>query len=460
MVIMANINSLGIGTGVDLQDMLSKIIAAERGPITNLQKQVTSTNSKISLYGTLNTKLDALKTAADTWRFPSRLSAVSAESSDSSVVKGQATFTATQGSYAVQVSRLASAQKSFSIAYAANSSFSAADVANGKITVSVAGTTTDIDLSDQASFSLEEISARINNAKLGVSTTVINTADGKQRMVLTGQQTGDDQGFSLTTTLIATGGQASFASVDFDTTTDELARSPARNALMTIDGIEVSSATNTFSSTIKGLTLTAEKEGSSTINVGTDQTKIKDAVKALVDAYNGVATVIKTNSSYDSTLKTAQGFSGDAVVRSVMSQLGATRTSVPPALSSANIKALYELGITVQSTGQLSIDQNKLDKAIKNSPSDVINTLQAYGEAFSSTIQSMQSSNGLVSNKVTSLKNSVTRSNANIEVLEKRLEMMEKRYRAQFTALDKYVSSMQTTSSYLGQQLAIFSNNS
>lgn len=451
---MASVSSLGIGTGVDLQNMLTKILEAERAPINRLDTQISSAKNKISVYGTLNSKLDSLKTAAETWQFPSRLSAVGASSSETSVLTASANFSASVGSYTMEVTQLASAQKSYSDAYAANTTFGAGDIA---ITV---GSGPAVNIPVSAGATLTQVSASINSAKTGVTATVVTTSDGSQRMILTGDKPGEGNGFSLTSTATPTSGQplAVTALTDAElaaaNTADGLMRSSAKNAVMKIDGIEVTSSTNTFTSAIEGLSLTASKIGTSNITVQNDKTKITSAVQAFVDSFNAVSTTIKSNSGYDSATKVGQAFSGDIAARSVLSTLGTIRTTVPGELSSANLKALYDIGVNIQQSGQLTLDTTKLEQAINDSPNDVTNLLQAYGKEFSSAITNLQNSDGIIGSKVKSLNNSVSRFNVNRENLEERIALVEKRYRAQFTALDKYVNSMQTTSSYLGQQLA------
>jgi flagellar hook-associated protein 2 len=127
---------------------------------------------------------------------------------------------------------------------------------------------------------------------------------------------------------------------------------------------------------------------------------------------------------------------------------------MPTELSAATYKTLAELGITVQQTGQLSLDSAKLTNVISSSPDEVIKTLSAYGKSFAEAITEMQKSDGTVGTKVNALNDSVKRFQANQETLTARLVLVEKRYRAQFTALDRYVSSMNTTSAYLSKQFA------
>ncbi len=444
---MATSSSLGIGTGIDLNTMLTSIITAERAPITALNTKISATNNTISLYGTLKSKLDALQTAADTLQYPSRLSALSATSSDTTVLNASAAYTASVGSYGLEVTQLASAQKDFTTAYVSGTTFGPGDL---NFTVGGVAATT-ISLTSSSS-SLQEVSDAINNAKVGVTTTVITDSTGKQRMVLTGDKSGAGNDFSLTSTLTASGSQASLAS--FDTTTVGLNRTVAQDATLKIDGIEVNSSTNTFSN-VAGLTLTAVKLGTSNVTVQNDSTKITSAVQSFVDSYNAVVSLIKANSNYDTTTKTAQAFSGDSTVRSLLNTLGSARTTIPTELSAATLQTLSSLGVSIQTSGQLKLDATALNSAISTSATDVVKTLGAYGKSFSTEVTSLLAGGGTVSTRVSSLNSLVNRFKDNQAALEIRVSLVEKRYRAQFTALDKLVSSMQTTSSYLTQQIAM-----
>lgn len=450
---MATTSSLGIGAGVDLQSMLSSIMAAERAPITALEKKIATTNSKISLYGELRSKLDTLRTASNTLQFPSQLSAITATSSDSTALSATAAFYAAPGSYTVNVTQLATAQKSFSHAYDTGTSFG-----QGSLSFTVGGVAQPvIDLTDQASYTLQEIGAKINNANMGITATVIAGTDG-DRLVLTGNKTGEDNDFSFTTTIAAPdsvpSGTPQPALSDLDTAPG-LAVSSAANAEITIDGVAVSSDTNTFANAIGGVTFTALKTGSSaTITVQTDGTKIKDAVQKFVDSYNSVVTKIKENSTYDLSTKTGKLFNGDSSARAIRESLSNARGTIPSELSGASIKTLSELGVRIQQDGLLSLDTSVLNQAISTSASDVTTTIAAYGKALSDTVTNIMGENGLLSNRVNSLNTSVDRYEDNVAALENRVALIEKRYRAQFTSLDTLLSSMQTTSSYLTQQLA------
>lgn len=452
---MPTTTSLGVGAGLDLQGMLTKLMDAEKAPLRALDSKISATNSQISLYGTLKSKLDAFKSAAETLQFSSRLSAITATSSDTSVLGASAIFTATAGSYALEVTQLATTQKNVSMGYVAGTTFS-----GGDINFTVAGVAAPTISFAAGSYTLEDIRTRINDAAVGVTATVVNTGDGGQRLILTGDKSGAANAFSVTSTLVPSDNpgppvvaQASLASFD-------LAKGiVAKNATMKLDGIDISSSTNQFTDTVVGLTFTANKLGTATVNVQNDSAKISAAVKAFVDSYNDVVSTIKNNSNYNAATKTAQAFNGDATVRSVRDTLDSVRNTIPAALGAATFKTLSELGVTIQQTGLLSLDTAALEKAVKTSSTEVIKTLNAYGASFSSSVTSMQSSGGVVANRVSGLNDLIKNFKDNKATLEIRIGLIEKRYRTQFTALDSYVSRMQSLGGSLTQSLGQLSGN-
>lgn len=450
---MANVTSLGIGSGLDLESMITKIMAAERAPIDALTTKISTTQSKISLFGTLSAKLESLQSAADTLQFPARLSAVKASSADSTTVGATATYGAAAGTYSVEVTQLASAQKSFTVEYAAGTTFSP-----GTMNFTVAGTAASVDFNDsgKTSYTLEEVRDKINNANIGVRATVITTDTGGQRMILTGSNTGADNAFSLTSGLTASGGRLALTGANFDTTTAGLARSDAQDGIVKIEGISSKSSTNTFTA-IPGVTLTAKQlsaAGPTTVTVESDADKVVSAAQALVTAYNDIATTIKTNSAYDSSTKTAQPLNGDFAARSISTALSNARTTTPTELASASIRTLSELGISIKQNGQLSLDEAKLRSALSKSPADAMAALQAYGKSFGNAVGTLTDSTGVVTKRTTSLNDAIKIYQDNQTKLEARMVTIEKRYRTQFTAMDTLVAQMKSTSGSLSQMFS------
>lgn len=447
---MATVSSLGVGAGVDLQSILDKLLEVERTPIRTLDRRIASTNETISLYGQLRSRLDALGTAADTFRFPSRLSAMGASSSDDTVATASASFVATAGSYAVNVVQLASAQKSFTQAYDAGTTFG-----QGQLDFIVGGVAHAIDLNDQASYTLQEIRGKINDANIGVTATVVSGTDG-DRLILTGSQTGADGAFSFSSTITASDSQPGLDDLDTD---PSLAISTAQDGMITIDGVTVSSSTNTYADAVNGLTFNAKTVGATTITVATDTDRITEAAREFVTAYNEVVNLIKSNSSFDASTSTGGIFSGDMAARNIRDVLTRARMSVPDELTSASLNTLSQIGISIQQNGELALDETKLQSTLSTSAADVVSVLSSYGQSFSTAVTAFFGAEGTLSRRVETLNLSIKNFRDQQERLEFRVSNIERSYRRQFTALDTLISQMTVMSNYLAQQLAGLSQN-
>lgn len=438
-------SSLGVGTGIDLSSMLTKLMAVEQLPLTQLNSKISDTNTKISAYGQLKSSLSSLQTAAQALFNPLKLNTFSVSSSDETVMTASTSITAAPGKYSVNVASLATAQKDFTQGYATNKQFATA----GSLVFTVGGVQKD-PIAISANASLQDIRSAINSANLGVSASIISNGT-VNRLVLSGTTEGSANAFSLS----VTGGDTDLQSLaTFDRTTAGLAYANATDASLTIDGISITSSTNTIADKINGVTLNLLQTGTSTIKVVSDSTSLTKAAQSLVDAYNSVASYIKTNTAYNASTKVAQPLNAESTVRSIQGLLSSARTTVPTSLSSATFKTLSEIGLAIQSDGTMALDTTKLQSAIATSSEGVKQTLAAYGTAFDTEITAVIGTSGLVKSRIDGLTASITRYNSQATALQKRIDLTEARYRKQFTALDTLMGSLQTTSTYLTQQLA------
>ncbi|KAB2925416.1 MAG: flagellar filament capping protein FliD [Dechloromonas sp.] len=444
-----SISSLGIGSGLDANSIVTKLMALEEMPLTALKAKNSTYSAKLSSYGQLKSALSTLQTAANALADPNKLAGYSVSASDSTIAQAQASFFASAGSYSVEVLSLASAQKRYTnTAYASSTVFG-----SGSLLFNVDGVDKEVELTG-GSNSLTDIRAAINAANIGVTASIIS-GDAGDRLVLSGTTSGSAGAFTLTVDS-ADANLQSLASFNlahpFNT--------DAQDAQVRIDGELVTSSSNTLTTAVTGLTLTLSKVGTTQLTVARDTSKTTEAVNAFVKAFNDAVTRMKADSTYDTTTKTGKPLNAESTVRTVMQMLNEARIKTPASLVGSPYETLSSLGISIQKDGLLAVDSSKLQTAISSSSSDVMKTLGAYGEAFSTTLEQAIGSNGLIANRVDGINRSVRLLQADQERLELRLDSIEKRYRAQFTALDTLVASLQTTGSYLTQQLAALNNNS
>lgn len=434
---------MGVGSGIDAETIVTKLMALEQQPLTLVKKKETSVNAKISAFGSIKSLLDTLKTSATTLGTPNKLAAFSASSSATDILTSSADSTASAGTYDVTVTRLATInKKSNSTAIAGDSSTL---IGAGTLTLRPNGASSDTVLTMTSSSTLGDLRDAINSAAIGIKANIItgqnaSTGATESRLVLTTAETGKP----ITTASTTISSLGTFSDISGYT---------GQTAQVTIDGQNVTSTSNSISSAITGLTLNLSKTGTSTVTVARNKDAVKTAVDSFVSAYNALNTKIRSLTAYDSANKTANTLTGDSTTRSVQNQISSILTGNPGTPSGA-FSRLTDLGITTGTDGSLSVDSSKLQNAIDTDFTSVSNVLNRYGNALNIKIGELTSTTGLLSTKTTSLSAMLTEYSRQEDTLNLRLTAIEKRYRAQFSALDTAVGSMQTTSSYLTQQLA------
>lgn len=553
---MATISSLGVGSGIDAESIVSKLMALERQPLTAIQKKESGINAKISAYGTLSGLLDSLRTASNTLGTPNSLAAFKATSSATDVLKGTGSSTASAGTYAINVLQLATAHKTSHTTAIAGDAGAIINSTGTSQTFSLSvGGATATDLTINANASLADLRDAINNSAAGVSANIvtnkINDTTSESRLVLTAKEAGKSittsttlAGFGSFQTLggenghdaiksntafsggaeilgkgklnitvgsgvpvsvdittanatlsdiatqITSSGAGVTASVVTDTTGTHLklvanssdqkisytaedtdgadgynfsrlngfsdAGDPlqlAQSAKLTVEGFSITSTSNNITTAIKGVTLDLTKTGSTTLTVERDREAAKNAVDTFVSAYNTLNNKIRSLTAYDSTNKTANTLTGDATVRNLQSQLTSILIGTP-GTPSGSFSQLNELGITMGPTGNLSVDSTKFQNAVDKDFASVSDVLDRYGSSLYTKIGEFTSTNGLLAGKTNSLSLMLKDYSARKESMELRFTAIEKRYRSQFSALDGMIGKMQTTSTFLTQQIA------
>lgn len=438
MATTSGISSLGVGSGIDANTIISKLMAVEQQPLNQLNARKGSYETKISAFGSLKSLFDTLKSASDTLADPAKLAAYTATVGDEDIIAASAGSFANGGSYSVEVTQLAKAQKSFSNVYASGTSFGA-----GTLSLTIGSTTTDIAFSGG---SINDLRNAINDAGLGVTATTV-TGDAGTRLVFSGKDTGTDNAFSLS----VSGGDANLTSLaTFDAANPNAVA--AQNAILKVEGETVTSQSNTVSSAIPNVTITAKTVGTSTLDVARSTSSTVDAVNAFITAFNDAAKKLKSTSAYDSSSKTAGPLNGDATVRSLQSLTRNAIATIPSSVAGTTYSTLSSLGVSFQTDGTLKLDESKLTDAITADSSGVIATLNAYGDAMSEVADQATGVNGLISNRTDGLGATVKRMEDQATKMQYQLSLTEQRMRAQYTALDTLMGQLNTTSTYLMQQ--------
>ncbi|MBX3683454.1 MAG: flagellar filament capping protein FliD [Thauera sp.] len=468
------LSASGLGSGLDIKGLVSQLMAVERQPMTVLARKEASFQAKLSAFGQIKGSLSALQTAANALKDASKFSASKASvGSDAGFAASTASGTAA-GNYAVQVEQLAKTQR---LATSASTSFDPVDgtadtpqtleIRFGKM---VAGSfqpgetvdgsfTPDAGAAKTLSFtgsSIEDLRDAINKGDLGVSASIVDNGAAKQ-LVLTGKNTGADQAFSIGGTV----GLNYTPGADAGSSSDPVYRlQSSQDSRVNIDGIVIGRGTNTVSGAIEGVTLTLSKETekATSLSVAEDYSGARSAIDAFVKAYNDTQGTLKNLTAYNAETKTASMLTGDSTARSIQSQV---RNLVGGALSGlGDTSRLADIGITFGKDGKLAVDGSKLDAALKDPNRGVAAFFAGSGDikglaaTVSDGLKNFIDSDGLLASRTEGINSSIKLLGKQREALELRLQGVEKRYTAQFNALDSTISSMSQTGSYLTQQLA------
>jgi len=467
---MAGITSLGVGSGLDAESIVNKLMAVEKLPLSRLATRTSGYNAKISAYGAISSALSSLKTAANAF-YSTKTNLLTSTVSDATVASATSGTSASAGTYSLEVSQLAKAHSLSSRVAGAAETMGTGSLAisNGSNSFSVTVDGTNNTLAGIR----DAINANASNTS--VRANILTDTSGA-RLVLTSKETGASNTISIAVTDTdgnhtdaydaLTNTNPGLSQLAFTGGTSNLSQVQAgQNAQVKLDNVNLSFSSNTVVDAIPGVTLKLSKENTgtpATITIARDSTGIKKVADDFVKAYNDLRGVITKNTAVtpSTTLSTstsaatnASPLTGDSTVRSIDRQMREALRTVPAGVS-GNLTQLADAGISIDSSGVMSVDATKFQKAVDNNFSGLQSMMDGYGKAVTSLITTLTDTNGVISARTTGLKDSIKLLDNQKEMLNNRLTSIEKRYRARFTALDTMVAGMQSTGSFLSQQLA------
>jgi len=471
-----SVSSAGIGSGLDVTGIISKLMTVESAPLTALQTKATGIQTKISAFAAVKSAISGFRDAARTLTNPSTWSATLGTSGDPSTVTVVPSATAATGSYAITVQNLAASQSIASRSYAD----STAVVGAGSLHIDLGSWNTGntaftaqtgnagVDLTVSATATLADVRDQINAAGAGVTASIVTDTTGA-RLVMTSAKTGVNNGFRITSTDADgvnndSAGLSALAYNPPGSTTSTLSQTAA-NASATINGLSVSSASNNLAGAVDGLTLNLVKVNTTPVlvTVAQDNTSITAAIQGFATAYNTLSTLLETDTKYDSTTSTAGPLQADSTAVSVQRQLrnilGASSTA------STAFSTLSQAGLEIQSDGTISVNSTKLTSALGNlgEVKKLFANSGTGGNGFATQMRSlttaMLASDGQLTSRTSGLATSLTSNQKQQADMNSRLATTKARLTAQYTALDKKMASLSGLSDYVTQQITNWNKN-
>ena len=461
---MASISSLGIGSGLKLSDILDSLTAAEKATLTPITKQQTSYTAKLSAYGTLKSSLEAFQTA-NTALSKADLFTATTTASSTTAFSATTTGNAIVGKYTINVTQLAQAQTLTTKATQADNKTVIA-TSDSVLTIQQGGGKEPVTINiSAANSSLTGMRDAINNAKAGVSASIINVG-GAYRLSITS----NDSGLDNAMTLSVSGDSAlqnfmGYNGTKGDTSNGMTESVTAQNAELTVNNVAIVNSSNTISDALEDITLNLNDvtSGNQTLTVTQDTTKAQAAVKAWVTAYNALQDTFSSLTKYtavdvgsDSQDTSNGALIGDTTLRTIQTQL---KSALSNTLSSSAYKTLAQIGVTSDpSTGQLNVDDNKLSAALKKDSSGVGALIVGDGKktgittTIGNNLTSWLSSTGIIQAAKEGFSKTLNKLTKDYNAASDLIDVKVARYKDQFTQLDVLMTSLNNTSSYLTQQ--------
>lgn len=574
------ISSPGIGSGLDISGIITKLMQVEQQPLIQLSTKEASYQSKISALGSLQGAVSSLNSAvaalvpSSSQTASSKFIAYKATVADSSIATATAAAGSVPGNYSLEVTQLATTQRLSTIARAHTlttvaGTYATADdaITEGTLDITVGSTSTQITI-DSSNATLGGLRDALNNANIGVTAEIVAVPDelgGGVRLKITSDTAGTagamslsglagftfgvsglgggadelsqdpaeggqaaEGGYTSADAIIAEGtleltlgtGTAHQITIDssnntlaglrdainaagagvtatlttvsendvrlvltsdtignagkitmsglagfgFDPTagTGDLSQATAdggqaaQGSKIKLNGIAINSDSNTITDAVDGVTLTLSKVTTSatTLTVSQDKSStLSAALTNIVKAYNDLNTTIRDLGKYDEKTKQGGPLLGNSTLRTASY---AIKNIFQSAVTGAtgDFKRLSDLGLAIQKDGSIVFDSSKLTTATSKDFEAVATMAASFGTAAKTLTAGMLGSEGSITAASDGAKRSIKDIDKRREALSARLVQIEARYKRQFSALDTLIASMNTTSSYLTQQLA------
>jgi len=442
------------GSVINVSTLVSELVAATQAPQESLiQSQTTAATTEISAVGTLKSALSSFQSALTPLSTPSAFNALTASSSDKTIFTAAAGTGAVPGSYSIQVSSLASAQQLLSGPFAGGGS---AVVGTGTLTLSLGGGSFNVTI-DGSNDTVAGIAGAINSASgnPGVTAAIVTGSDGAH-LVLSSSLTGAANTIQVSETDGGTALSAlTYGSGNTGNYTQETA---AQDASFSVAGVAYTSATNSVSDALSGVTLdllgVSPSNTSATLTVANDTSTIESNVQAFVAAYNTLQSSLTGLGSYDATSGTAGPLQGNPLLSNVQNRIRETLYSL---VGSSSYNSLASVGITSNADGSLALNSATFASALSSNYSAVsalFSGTNGIAAALNSQIGADLASGGSVPSTEQTLTTQINALSKQSADLNTQMQALSASLTQQYSALNALLSSLQTTSSYLSQAFA------
>ncbi len=450
------VNVLGLGSGMDLQGLIDKLIDVDKKPILMKQTEKVQYESYYQTFDTLESKIVKLMSDANTML--TDLTLQKASVSDPSLAEATITGNPASGVHNFDVTTLAQGETWIANESVSSTSDSIVSVGSGTFTYEIGDKQYQINLDNNlltdTPTTLQQFVDAINSNGSGLTASLINDGTGYVVVLKTPEGTNNNL------TILENDTTLTFGTAD---TTPNIA---STDATLTIDGVSVTSHSNDLQDYIPGLDVKLKNTGSFSVYIKTDYDKLLKDMQNIVDDYNDVMDYIAKNSKYDDQKNVADAFFCNSTIQSV-------RTTLQNILMSryggdnSSISYLSDLGIDIDKGGKMSLDTQKFLDALQNHFSDVKKFLDetstgkddGFLNVLHSRLYQMTTTNGAIELEKSYLQNRIDSLDEQIAAMNKQLEQERVMMTMTFAQMDEYIGMLKSQSDYMQRVFDSLENN-
>ncbi len=432
------------GQGIDVSTTVTQILANYQAIETPWKNQLTALQSQDTVLSTLGTQVSML--SQDIQNLTDAMGVFEGKTGSSSDTNAlELTSASSQASAATHTVTVQSLAQTSS---AATSAVGASDSLSGSVTIQVgSGTQYTVNVGDDSTAStIAGLAAAINDAAIGVTASVLTDSSGSRLSVVSSTS-------GAAGTLTVSGSLTDTSNSNSNVTFSQV--QPGADASLVVDGLTITSASNTVTNAIPGVTfqlLSANANESVQVVIANDNSSIESAVSTFVKDYNTLLQSVTGQEGNDSS-GNAEPLDGDPVIAQLQSMLEGATSSMP---ASGSISSLYDLGITTNSDGTLTLNADTLDSALNGNFSDVQGFFQnngSFGVSFASTLNAMGTSNPVGILALTQKANSSEESTLNDDISneESRLSDMKTQLTDELNEVNETLQEIPSQINYVNE---------
>ena len=452
------ITSAGAGSGLDLESVISASVAAKKAQLQQpiITKQ-NSTQISLSGIGQLKSSISAFTDILDKLSAPGAFNkrAINiTQSKDDPILKVEGKSGASNGQYNIIVNKLAETSRQEGIFDSSTTPLATQD---GQLTFKAGDKTFKVDV--KAGDTLQDIRKSINSNgdNFGLSVNIVNTADGKAKLVIDSGISGDGKDLTIT------GDNAELGVFEAGGGVMSQTRA-ASSAEINVDGNVLKSDTNTFDDSIQDLKVTvlrvSDKDSAgdlkaNKVDITTDKTSIQELVQQFVDGYNTLQDKMNSlgkRNTFVGGVKQDDGgaLAGDSTTRAIESFM--SNLLVSPSQNSGTYSTVFEIGIKMDNKGKLSLDKTKFGEAVDKNFDQVVALFggeKGLASTLNSGLKEYTKSGGMLAQREDVLNSDLRALTQKTATANAQLTKYEAALRAQYGSLDALLVKMNSSASAL-----------